>query len=246
MFIIKNFINTTIHLSKKINKWNPRISYYILGIRDNIYIIDLEQTLIMIKRALNYIKQISLNKGYIYYILPILSNYKKCLNKKINTHNNLVYPLVEKKLFNKKIEINKLNKIDNLITLYGSNNIINNLTYKRNILGLNPIIKNYNINNINNVIMLNYNTHNNKIKNIWLKPEILFIPQINKNIALIKEGIKLQIPIIGILNNNSYSYGIQYPIPGNDNTNEALNLYIELVINTIINIKNNEIKSLII
>ncbi len=280
MFLIKHFVKYTIHLGQKINKWNPRTSYFLLGIRNKIFIIDLEQTLIMIKRALTFIKQVCLNRGYIFYIPPtILENLKnfKIKKKKLN---NIVYPLIKEnysnlyintKILNKNIEninnnlklkeFNNFTQINNLIFLsheyfysFKQRKMLYALIQKRKYLGLNPLTKNHNINSIQDIIISNNiinKIFNNKINlniniiNYYLKPEILFILQININTILIKEAVKFQIPIIGILNSNSNSYIIQYPIPGNDNNNEAFNLYTKLLINTIIDIKKIEIKNMI-
>jgi len=50
------------------------------------------------------------------------------------------------------------------------------------------------------------------------------------NNILIKEATKLQIPVIGVLNNDSNPLGIQYPIPGNNESSKALYLYLKFLI----------------
>ncbi len=67
--------------------------------------------------------------------------------------------------------------------------------------------------------------------------------QVNPNSSLVKEALKFQIPIVGILDSNSKPYAIQYPIPGNDDSKEAFSFYMELLINTILDTKKIEIKT---
>lgn len=75
-------------------------------------------------------------------------------------------------------------------------------------------------------------------------PEALFILHINSNLLLIKESIKLQIPLIAILDSNCNPYGIQYPIPGNDDSIDSINFYTELLLHSFIHSKKTELKSL--
>ncbi len=84
-------------------------------------------------------------------------------------------------------------------------------------------------------------------------PELVFIIDTNYESLAIKESIKLGIPIIAILDSNSDPDGIDYPIPGNDDARRSIDLYCNLLKETInnakketpkdseINLKTNEI-----
>jgi len=81
-------------------------------------------------------------------------------------------------------------------------------------------------------------------------PDLIFIIDTNYEKLAIKEAAKLNIPIIAILDTNSDPTDIDYPIPGNDDARRAINLYCDLLKETIQNAqkeikisnKNNEIK----
>ena len=259
MFLIKHFVASTIHLGHKTNKWNPRTSYFLLGMRDGIFVIDLEQTLIMMKRALTFIKKICLRRGYIFFIPPVLSDYGKSSKKSLYNGGNLNFSRDNTK-FPIKTDVNLIFLSQEYFYSSKQRGMLYALTQKRKSLGLYPMTKNSDstsIVDLGNCGFDNLNKQNNTypltLKNIlksdsrdlFLKPEVLFTLQINKNTALIKEAVKFQIPIIGILDSNSNSYAIQYPIPGNDDSNTAFNLYTELLINTIIEAKKNEAKILL-
>ena len=66
-------------------------------------------------------------------------------------------------------------------------------------------------------------------------PDIVFIIDTNYESLAIKESIKLGIPIIAILDTNSNPEGIDYPIPGNDDARRSIDLYCNLLKETIIN-----------
>ncbi len=68
MFLIKHFVLSNIHLGHKTNKWNPRTASFLLGMRDGIHVIDLEQTILMAKRALNFVKKVCERRGYIFFV----------------------------------------------------------------------------------------------------------------------------------------------------------------------------------
>lgn len=73
-------------------------------------------------------------------------------------------------------------------------------------------------------------------------PQVLFISNLPQNKILIKEAIRLEIPIIGIVDSDADPLGIDFPIPGNDNESTAHTLYLKLILNAIIQGKKNEIK----
>ena len=82
-------------------------------------------------------------------------------------------------------------------------------------------------------------------------PDLIFIIDTNYEKLAIKEAAKLNIPIIAILDTNSDPTDIDYPIPGNDDARRAINLYCDLLKETIQNAqkeikisnKNDEIKT---
>ena len=68
-------------------------------------------------------------------------------------------------------------------------------------------------------------------------PDLVFIIDTNYESLAIKESIKLNIPIIAILDTNSNPEGIDYPIPGNDDARRSIDLYCSLIKETIENAK---------
>nr|BBH42958.1 30S ribosomal protein S2 [Marophrys sp. SRT127] len=83
-------------------------------------------------------------------------------------------------------------------------------------------------------------------------PEVLFILRLRIGLGgdvvdgdpLVREAVKLQIPIIGIIDSNVNPHGIQYPIPGNDDSTESLSLYTQLILNAITEARKKELKNL--
>ena len=65
-------------------------------------------------------------------------------------------------------------------------------------------------------------------------PNMIFIIYTNVESLAVKEALKLNIPIVAIVDTNSDPTGINFPIPGNDDARRAINLYCELVKQTIL------------
>jgi small subunit ribosomal protein S2 len=75
---------------------------------------------------------------------------------------------------------------------------------------------------------------------------MIFIIDTNIESLAVKEAIKLGIPIAAVLDTNSDPTGIQFPIPGNDDARRSINLYCDLLKNTIIDANKSIVKKEII
>ena len=71
------------------------------------------------------------------------------------------------------------------------------------------------------------------ISDMKVVPNMLFIIDTNVESIAVKEAIKLNIPIVAVLDSNSDPTGIDYPIPGNDDARRSINLYCEILKDTI-------------
>lgn len=76
-------------------------------------------------------------------------------------------------------------------------------------------------------------------------PEALFLSNIgNQNAILIKEAIKLQIPVIGVLDSDSNPFGISFPIPGNDDSSDAIGVYTTLLLHACTQSRKTQIRDI--
>jgi small subunit ribosomal protein S2 len=74
-------------------------------------------------------------------------------------------------------------------------------------------------------------------------PNMIFIIDTNAEDLAVKEALKLNIPIVAIVDTNSDPTGINFPIPGNDDARRAINLYCELIKETILDAQKNIFKT---
>ena len=83
------------------------------------------------------------------------------------------------------------------------------------------------------------------LKNMGSLPQAIFVIDVNRDSIAVNEANKLKIPVIGILDTNSSPIGIDYPIPGNDDSRKSIELICSLISKTIIkNTKNVSFKKI--
>jgi len=75
--------------------------------------------------------------------------------------------------------------------------------------------------------------NSNKEKRLFIPEALVLLSLGRSNQILIKEAIKLQIPLVGVLDTDSNPFGIQFPIPGNDDSFDSIELYTKLLIEAV-------------
>ena len=230
---IEQLLEAGVHLGHKTLRWNPKMKKYIFGRRDTIHIIDLTQTVELIKKALEKVYETVSGKGKILFVSTKKQASESIASLAKETDQYYVnYRWLGGMLTNWGTISNSIKKLDDLNNNLKSEN--RGFTKKE---------------------LLKMGTQRDKlqrslggIKNMKKTPDLIFIIDTNYESLAIKEAIKLNIPIIAILDTNSDPENIDYPIPGNDDARRSIELYCNLIKETINNVKKNlpsetEIKS---
>ena len=222
-FKLRDLLDAGMHLGHKTNKWNPNMGKYIYGSHDNIHIIDLRKTVSLLTNALTFVDNIAKNNGLILFI-----------GTKLQASNIVKKYAIECKQF----YVNKRwlgGMLTNWSTISNSLNSLNSLNKK---------ISNENL-RLKKKEILQMNRQIDKIekylgglKDMGATPQAIFVVDVNKDAIAVTEANKLKIPVIGILDTNSSPIGIDYPIPGNDDSRKSIDLICSLISKTII--KNNK------
>ena len=220
---IKQLLEAGVHLGHKTLRWNPKMKKYIFGKRDSVHIIDLTQTLELTNKALEKIYETILNNGKI-----LLISTKKQASESIaelakSTGQYFVnYRWLGGMLTNWDTISNSIKKLQKIDTDLKSEN--RGFTKKELLkMGIQRDKLQRSLGGIS------------EMKKI---PDLVFIIDTNYESLAIKESMKLNIPIIAILDTNSNPDGIDYPIPGNDDARRSIDLYCSLIKETINNAKN--------
>ena len=220
---IQQLLEAGVHLGHKTLRWNPKMKKYIFGKRDSIHIIDLTQTLELINIALEKIFQTIKNNGKILFISTKKQASEAVSDLAKDTDQYYVnYRWLGGMLTNWGTISNSIKKLDKInLDLVSENRGFT----KKELLKM-SIQRDKLQRSLGGI---------SKMKKI---PDLVFIIDTNYESLAIKEAVKLEIPIIAILDTNSNPDGIDFPVPGNDDARRSIDLYCNLIKETIHNAKN--------
>jgi len=221
---IKQLLEAGVHLGHKTFRWNPKMSKYIFGSKNTVHIIDLTQTLEMVNSALVEIHKCISSGGKLLFV----STKKQASDAVLNLAKDTSQFYVNHRWLGGMLT--NWNTISNSIKRY--KHLTENLkkentgfTKKENLkMGIQRDKLERSLGGIA------------EMKKI---PNMIFIIDTNVEDLAVKEAIKLNIPIVAIIDTNSDPTGINYPIPGNDDARRAINLYCDLIKHTILDAQKN-------
>ena len=215
---IKQLLEAGVHLGHKTLRWNPKMKKYIFGEKNSIHIIDLTQTVEFIKNALVQVHKIISGGGKLLVVSTKkqASEQVKELAKDTNQYY-VNYRWLGGMLTNWNTIQNSIKRLKKLDDQLSKENL--GFTKKE---------------------ILKFGKEKEKlsrslggIAEMKKTPDLIFIIDTNIESLAVAEAKKLGIPIIAVLDTNSDPTGINYPIPGNDDARRSINLYCNLLKNTI-------------
>ena len=221
---IKQLLEAGVHLGHKTFRWNPKMSKFIFGSKNSIHIIDLVQTLEMVNKALLEIHKCIISGGKILFVSTKKQAAESVANLAKDTSQFYVnHRWLGGMLTNWKTISNSINRYKKLsIDLKKENT---GFTKKENLkMGIQRDKLERSLGGIADMKKI---------------PNMIFIIDTNVEDLAVKEALKLNIPIVAIIDTNSDPTGIDFPIPGNDDARRAINLYCELVKQTILDAQKN-------
>jgi len=219
---IQQLLEAGVHLGHKTLRWNPKMKQYIFGKRDSIHIIDLTQTLELIKVALEKVHETIANNGKILFV---------------STKKQASEAIAEVAKETDQYFVN-YRWLGGMLTNWGT---ISNSIKKLKKLEIDLVAENR---GFTKKELLKMSVKKDKlqrslggISDMKKVPDLVFIIDTNYESLAIQESVKLGIPIIAILDSNSNPDGIDYPIPGNDDARRSIDLYCNLIKDTIMSAK---------
>ncbi len=213
-FTLRELLESGVHFGHHTRRWNPRMEPYIFGVRNQVHIIDLQQTVPMLDRALRAVRDVTAAGGRVLFVGTkraaaeyVAESARRCGQYYVN-HRWLGGMLTNWKTITGSIK--RLRQIDDMLA-----GDVQGLTKKE---------------------VLDITRDREKleralggIKDMGGLPDILFVIDTNKEKLAVEEATKLGIPVIAVLDSNSDPTGVTYPIPGNDDAIRAITLYCDLV-----------------
>jgi small subunit ribosomal protein S2 len=204
------------------------MSKFIFGSKNSIHIIDLVQTLELVNVALNEIHKCISSGGKILFVSTKKQAAETIANLAKDTSQFYVnHRWLGGMLTNWKTISNSIKRLKKLTKDLKEENT--GFTKKENLkMGIQRDKLERSLGGIADMKKL---------------PDIIFIIDTNAEELAVKESIRLNIPIVAIIDSNSDPTGINFPIPGNDDARRAINLYCELIKQTILDAQKNIFKT---
>jgi len=213
---MRQMLEAGVHFGHQTRYWNPKMATYLFGARNKIHIIDLEKTLPMFNDAMNYLGQMTANKGTILFVGTKKSARKvvaeeaaRCGMPYVN-HRWLGGMLTNFKTIKKSI-----NRLKELEAMKADGTLYQRFA-KKEALGMERELE-------------KLERSLGGIKDMKGVPDVIFILDVGYEKNAISEAKKLGIPVVGIVDSNNSPEQIDYIIPGNDDSIRAVKLYCESV-----------------
>jgi len=204
-----------VHFGHQKHRWNPKMEPFIFGVRNNIHILDLSQTIPLLHRALTAVRDVTKSGGRILFVgtkrqgQEIIANAANDCAQYYMNHRWYGGTLTNWKTISNTIK--RLRTIEDLL----DNDDLSGLT-KKELLKLNREKE-------------KLDTSIGGIKDMGGLPDLIFVLDTVKEQIAIQEATKLNIPIAAVIDSNSNPDGITYPIPGNDDSTKAISLFCDLI-----------------
>jgi small subunit ribosomal protein S2 len=207
---IRSLIEAGVHFGHQTRRWNPKMAPYIFGSKDKIHIINLDRTQVMMQEALKAAGNVAAEGGRILFVGTkrqagdrVAESALRCGQYYVN-HRWLGGMLTNWKTVSQSIK-----KLEGL---------------ERKLKDPNISLKKKEILNIERSIS-KLNRGLGGVRNMGGVPSMLFVLDVVVDKTAVEEARVLGIPVIGICDTNSDPTIIDYPIPGNDDSVKAIDLY---------------------
>ncbi len=214
-FTMRQLLEAGVHFGHHTRRWNPKMAPFIFGVRNGIHIIDLQQTVPMLDRGMQAVRDVVAGGGRVLFVgtkraaqEQIAEAAKKCGQYYVN-HRWLGGMLTNWKTISHSIK--RLREIEDKLASGATQGLTKKeqLQLDRERLKLDRAL--------------------GGIKEMGGLPDILFVIDTNKEALAVQEAGVLEIPVVAILDSNSDPQGVAYPIPGNDDAQRAIHTYCTLM-----------------
>ena len=226
MSLMKEMLQAGVHYGHQTRFWHPKMEPFIFGVNHRIHIINLEKTVVLFEEAINFIRKIASKQGKILFVGTkrqaqkiIAEEASRCGMPYVN-HRWLGGMLTNYKTMRQSIKrLRNLQKMKD-------DGLFDRLTKKE------ALENTKEINRLEKTI--------GGIKNMSGLPDVVAVIDSKEECIAIQEAKRLRIPVVAIVDTNASPDGINYIIPGNDDSTKSIKLYLRRFADSIINVKKQD------
>jgi small subunit ribosomal protein S2 len=216
---MREMLEAGVHFGHQTRFWNPKMAPYIYGHRNKIHIINLEKTQPLFENAMKFVRQLSAKRGTVLMVGTkrqardvIAADAKRC-----------GMPYVDQRWLG--------GMLTNFKTVKGSLKKLKDMQAQIE-AGTQPAIKKEALMFQREIAKLEKDIGG--IQDMNALPDAIFIIDVGYHKIAVAEAVKLRIPVIGIVDSNHSPEGIDYVIPGNDDSAKAVALYARAVADAVL------------
>ncbi|MDO9103144.1 MAG: 30S ribosomal protein S2 [Candidatus Nitrotoga sp.] len=210
--IMRQMLEAGVHFGHQTRYWNPKMAPFIFGHRNKIHIINLEKTVVMYNDALKFVRKIAANKGTILFVATKRQAREIIKEEALRCGSPFVdYRWLGGMLTNFKTVQQSVKRLHELEALMLDSVAMEKISKKEGLMMQRELEK--------------LDRSLGGIKNMQGLPTAIFVIDVGYQKGAIVEAQKLSIPVIGVVDTNHTPLGVDYVIPGNDDSSQAIRLY---------------------
>jgi small subunit ribosomal protein S2 len=228
---MRQMLEAGVHFGHQTRFWNPKMAPFIFGARNKIHIINLEKSLPMYQDALKFVRQLASNKGTILFV----GTKRQAREIVMEEAQRAGMPYVDSRWLG--------GMLTNYKTVKGS--------IKR-LKELEAMVADGSLEKLSKKEALMFSREMEKlqrsmggIKDMAGVPDAVFIIDVGFHKIAVTEAKKLGVPIIGVVDTNNSLDGVDYVIPGNDDSTRAIRLYARGVADAILEGRSQVIQEMV-
>jgi len=228
---MRQMLEAGVHFGHQTRFWNPKMANYIFGHRNKIHIINLEKTLAKYNEAMAFVKKMAAQKGTVMFV----GTKRQAREIVAEEAARCGMPCVDERwlggmLTNFKTvkqSIKRLKEMEQML----QDGAFEKMSKKEALMMQRELVK--------------LQKSIGGIKDMGGVPDALFVIDVGYHKIAVTEANKLGIPVIGVVDTNHSPEGVNYIIPGNDDSSRAIRLYARGVADAILEGKNQSLNEVV-
>jgi len=227
---MREMLEAGVHFGHQTRFWNPKMAPYIYGHRNKIHIVNLEKTLPLFNEAMKFVRNLAARRGTIL----IVGTKRQAREVVAQEARRSGMPFVDQRWLG--------GMLTNFKTVKGSLKKLKDMQATKE-SGGEPLIKKEALLFDRELMKLEKDIGG--IQDMNALPDAIFVIDVGYHKIAVAEANKLGIPVIGVVDTNHSPEGVQYIIPGNDDSAKAVALYARAIADAVLEGKNNAVAEVV-
>jgi len=228
---MRQMLEAGVHFGHQTRFWNPKMAPYIFGHRNKIHIVNLEKTLAKYNEAMAFVKKLAANHGTILFV----GTKRQAREILAEEAQRAGMPYVDERwlggmLTNFKTVKGSIKRLKDMEQMFEDGSV-ERLSKKEALLSKRELEK--------------LQKSLGGIKDMAGLPDAMFVIDVGYHKIAVTEAKKLGIPVLGVVDTNHSPDGVDYVIPGNDDSSRAIRLYAQGVADAVLEGKNDMVQDVV-